>query len=88
MVAHCMRVIRKLIQLLNPMQIPVITGDQPVYALMKQIQWQFFNEFEEEHFFVGIGGLHIEMPMLSLIGNLYYVMCLAQFFSIFPFYSP
>ena len=55
MVAHCMRVIRKLIQHLNPTQIPVITGDQPVYALMKQVQWQFPNEFREEHFFVGMG---------------------------------
>ena len=71
MVAHCMRVIRKLIQHLNPTQIPVITGDQPAYALMKQTQCQFPNEFREEHFFVGMGGLHIEMPMLSLIGNLY-----------------
>ena len=89
MVAHCMRVKRKLIQHLNPTQIPVITGDQPVYALMKQIQWQFPKEFGEEHFFVGMGGLHIEMAMLSLIGNYTnYVMCLAQFFSIFPFYTP
>ena len=66
-----MRVIRKLIELLNPMQIPVITGDQPVYALMKKIQWEIPNEFGEEHFFVGMGRLHIEMAMLSLIGNLY-----------------
>ena len=71
MVAHCMRVIRKLIQHLNPTQISVITGDQPGYALMKQIQWQFPNEFGEEHFFVGMGRLHIEMAMLSLTGNLY-----------------
>ena len=53
------------------MQIPVITGDQPVYALMKKIQWEIPNEFGEEHFFVGMGRLHIEMAMLSLIGNLY-----------------
>ena len=45
MVAHCMRVIRKPIQHLNPTQIPVITGDQPLHALMKQVQWQFPNEF-------------------------------------------
>ena len=71
MVAHCMRVIRKLIKHLNPTQIPVITGDQPVYALMKQVEWQFSNEFGEEHFFAGMGGLHIEMAKLSSIGNLY-----------------
>ena len=71
MVAHFMGVKRKLIQHLNPTQIPVITGDQPVYALMKQVQWQFPNELGEEHFLVGMGGLHIEMAMLSLISNLY-----------------
>ena len=71
MVSHCMRVIRKLIQHLNPTQIPVITDDQPVYSLMKELQWQFPNEFGEEHFFVGLGGLHIEMDMPSLIHNLY-----------------
>ena len=69
MVAHCMRVIRRLIQHLNPTQIPVITGDQPVQALMNQ------KEFGEKHFFVGMWGLHIEMAMLSIyinyVGNLY-----------------
>ena len=65
MFAHCMRAIRKFIQRLNPTQISVITGDQPVYALMKQVQWQFTNEFGEEYL------RHIEMAMLSLIGNLH-----------------
>ena len=69
MVAHCMRVIRKLIQHLNPTQISVITGDQPVQALMNQ------KEFGEKYFFVGMWGLYIEMAMLSIyinyVGNLY-----------------
>ena len=69
MVADSIRIIRKLIQHLNPTQILVIIGDQPVYALMKQVQWQFSSEFGEEHFFVGMGSLHIEMTVLSLIGN-------------------
>ena len=71
MIAHCMRVIRKLFQRLNPTQIPVITGDQPVNALMKQVQWLFPNDFGQEHFFIGTGGLHIEMAILTLVGNLY-----------------
>ena len=54
-VAHCMRVIRKLMQHVNPIQISVITGDQPVYALIRQVQWQFPNEFGKEHFSVGMG---------------------------------
>ena len=35
MVAHCMKILKKLIEKINPNQIPVITGDQPVFALMK-----------------------------------------------------
>ena len=50
MVAHCMRVMRKLIQHLNPTQILVITGDQRVYTLMKQAQWQFPNGFGAENY--------------------------------------
>ena len=71
MIAHCMRVIRKLFQHLNPTQIPVITDDQSVYALMKQVQWLFPNDFGQEHFFIGTEGLHIEMTILTLVGNLY-----------------
>ena len=42
-------------QHVNPIQISVITGDQPVYALIRQVQGQFPNEFGEEHFSVGMG---------------------------------
>ena len=31
----------------NPQQNAVITGDQPVYALGKQIQWMFPDEFKD-----------------------------------------
>ena len=70
-VAHCMRVIRKVIQYLNPTKISIRTGDQPVRALMRQVQWYFPNEFKEEHFFIGTGGFHIEMAIMSLKGNSY-----------------
>ena len=59
---------KKTSQHLNPTHIPFITGDQSGYALMKQLQWQFPNEFAEQQFFVGMGGLHIEMAILSLKG--------------------
>ena len=36
---HSMDRIIEIIQKVNPGQIPVITGDQPVYALGKQVQW-------------------------------------------------
>ena len=37
MVKHCMEVVQRTIQDINPSQVPVITADQPVYALLKQI---------------------------------------------------
>ena len=37
MVKHCMVVVHRTIQDINPSQVPVITVDQPVYALRKQI---------------------------------------------------
>ena len=45
MVKHCVKVIRKIIQHINPNQITIIIGDQPVYALLRQIQWKYPNEF-------------------------------------------
>ena len=38
MVRHCMEII-KLVAFLNPVQVNVITGDQPEYALGKKVQW-------------------------------------------------
>ena len=70
-VADCVRVIRKVIQHLNPTKISIKTGDQPVHALMRQVQWHFPNEFKEEHFFIVTGGLHIEMAIVSLKSNSY-----------------
>ena len=38
MVAHCFKVISKVVKKLNPQQPPVNTADQPVYAIAKQVQ--------------------------------------------------
>ncbi len=37
-VKHCMDKVRDVIAYLNPDQVPVITADQPLYALAKQVQ--------------------------------------------------
>jgi len=39
MVKHSMEVVRAAVQYLNPGQILVLSADQPLYALAKQIQW-------------------------------------------------
>jgi hypothetical protein len=40
MVKHGMKIVRGSIGYLNPGQTPVITMDQPLYSLTKQIQWE------------------------------------------------
>ena len=53
----------------NPGQTPVIAANQPLYALLKQIQWEW-SEYGEDKFIKMFGGLHIEMAALKSIGTL------------------
>ena len=69
MVKHTMKLVWKAVSHLSPGQTPVITADQPVYALGKQVQWQFPEYFGEDKFVFMMGGLHIEMATLSMIGD-------------------
>ncbi|KAK6175970.1 hypothetical protein SNE40_014342 [Patella caerulea] len=69
MIKHAMAKVRDTTMILNPGRIPVITADQPLYALAKQIQWKW-PEYGEGKFVVMFGGLHIEMASLRSIGTL------------------
>ena len=44
--------------------------DQPLYAIAKQIQWQWSNSHGEKHYVIMFGGLHVEMTALKAIGKL------------------
>lgn len=68
MIAHVMKVIKAAVQHLNPLQTPVITLDQPLYALAKQIQWTL-PECDEDKFLAMMGGLHIKMASLKMLGK-------------------
>jgi len=68
MIKHAMIVAKNAIEHLNPGQIPVITMDQPLYALAKQIQWSW-SELDEKSYVVMLGGLHIEMAVMSMMGK-------------------
>ena len=46
---------------------PLITGDQPVYALGKQVQLMYSLEFDKVIWMMG--PLHIEMAFISAIGD-------------------
>lgn len=69
MIQHAMKTVKDSTKHLNPRQTPVIAMDQPLYALAKQIQWNNKEEFGEDKYMVMMGGLHIEMATLKMIGH-------------------
>lgn len=69
MVRHTIDIIIKVIQKVNPDQVPVITGDQPVYAIAKQVQWLYPNQYGEDKILMMMGPLHIEMATINMIGD-------------------
>ena len=69
MILHSMNVIKSAVQHLNPRQAPVIMLDQPLYAIAKQIQWNWPVSHGEDKFVIMLGGLHIEMAAFKVLGN-------------------
>ncbi|KAK3920030.1 Chromosome-associated kinesin KIF4 [Frankliniella fusca] len=69
MMKHTMDVVAKAVKSVNEDQIPVVVGDQPLYALMKQLQYTFPDTHEEHKFVIMMGGLHIEMAALRVVGD-------------------
>ena len=70
MIRHAMDVIKRATEILNPGQVPIITVDQPLYAIAKQIQWNWKASHGESQFIVMFGGLHIKMAALKALGTL------------------
>ena len=69
MIRHTFEIIVNITKKINPGQPAVITGDQPVYAIAKQLQWRFPDQYGEDKLVVMMGGLHIEMCILSMLGK-------------------
>ena len=82
MIRHSFTVVEAAVKHLNPGQIPVLTFDQPLFALAKQIQWHWPEQFGEDKFVILMGGLHIEMAVLRMLGHWLdgsgWVHCLVQ----------
>ena len=69
MIKHGIDVMKQATNLLNPpCQIPVITFDQ--LALAKLIQWQFPATHTEGQHVATLGGLHTEMALWNVLGDL------------------
>jgi hypothetical protein len=62
--------IREVTNFLNPAQTPVMAVDQPLFAIAKQIQWSWPEIYGENMFVIMFGGLHIEMVVLKVLGEL------------------
>ena len=70
-IKHVMDKISDTVAFLNPGQIiPVIAADQPIYAVAKQIQWFWPEQYSEDKLVIMFGGLHIELAALRSIGTL------------------
>ena len=65
---HIMKLNIKAVEALNPGQTPVDVSDQPVYALTKEVQYRFAEEFHD--YFAMFVGLHIEQCLLKIHGQL------------------
>ena len=69
MILHAMNMIKAAVNHVNPSQIPVITLDQPLFALGKLIKWNWPSTHGEKKFILMLGGLHIEMAAFKLLGD-------------------
>ena len=69
MIRHALDVIKQAVVYLKCKQSPVVAFDQPLYAIAKQIQWQWPAKYGVGEFVIMMGGLHIEMAALKAIGN-------------------
>ena len=68
MIHHAMLLIIKQTHFLNQGQIPLMTVDQPLFALAKTIQWAKPDVFGEDKLVVMMGDLHIEMTFMKCLG--------------------
>ena len=59
--------IKASVDMLNPGQTPVDAFDQPLYAIAKQIQWNWPDLYGEYKFVIMFGGLHIEIAAFKVL---------------------
>ena len=49
----------------------MITAEQPVYAIGKQVQWLYPDECSDDKVFMMMDPLYIKVNFLNLLGNLF-----------------
>lgn len=68
-IKHLLNILMQSINFLNIGQAPVIGLYQSLYALAKKIQWHQPSLYSKNKLVVMLGGLHIQMVILSCIGD-------------------
>ena len=43
--------------------------DQPLYVIAKKIQWKWPDKYGETKFVVLMGGIHVKMALLKVLGE-------------------
>ena len=69
MIQHSMTIVKEGVAYVNHNQTPVITMDYPLFIIVKQIQWEKADLYGEEKYVVMMGGLHLEMASLKMVGH-------------------
>ena len=69
-IKHVVNILINSTEFLNPGQTAVIGFDQPLYAIAKSLQWQYPSLYGPERLVVMLGPLHIEMAILSSLGDI------------------
>ena len=69
MICHAIEVISRAVRYLIPSQVPVITFDELLFALAKQVKWQWPERFGERKLIVMFGGLLVELTAQKAIGK-------------------
>ena len=67
---HSMETTISVTNKLNPGQTPILTVDEPLFALCKQLQLQHPETLGEDKIFIMLGQLHIEMCIQSMLAML------------------
>ena len=68
MIRHSMNIMKASVDMLNPGQTLVVTFDQALYAIAKQIQWKWSDLYGDK-FVIMFGGLHIEIPAFKVLAE-------------------
>ena len=71
MVKHGIEIIKKTTHFINPLQVPVMACDCPIFAVAKEIQWRFPEVLGENKFIVMFSGLHLEKGLWNALGNMF-----------------